>query len=212
MDLSDRVWKLTQQYKEGLELALSVGLSEGKSAKDLSKDVRTYLREPAKLFRKVRDLEGNLNLSKPAKLYNPGAGVYRSSYKNAIRLTGTEINMAYRSADFIRWNQLKFVVGIQVKLSDNHTIKDPKTGKPRPFIDICDKLQGKYPKTFEFKGWHPNCRCFAIPILKTDDEFYGKTKESKNEVKELPDNFKTWHQDNQERMKNAKSLPYFFER
>lgn len=208
LDLSDRVWNLTQQYKVGLEQALTVGISDGRSAAELSRDVREYLNNPNKLFRRVRDFENNLNLSSTAKEYKAGQGVYRSSYKNALRLTATEINMAYRTADYYRWQQQDFVVGIEVKLSNNHTIKDPKTGKSIPFSDICDELQGKYPKTFLFKGWHPNCRCFAIPVLKTTKEFFDKDK-SHNEVKEIPKQFNDWYNKNKDRINNAKSVPYF---
>jgi len=157
MNLSDRVWNLTQQYKAGLEQALTVGIADGRSAAELSRDIREYLNNPNKLFRRVRDFENRLNLSSKAKEYQPGQGIYRSSFKNALRLTGTEINMAYRTADYYRWLQLDFVVGVEIKLSNNHTIKDPKTGKSIPFYDMCDELQGKYPKTFKFTGWHPNC-------------------------------------------------------
>lgn len=157
MNLSDRVWNLTQQYKVGLEQALTVGIADGRSATELSRDIREYLNNPNKLFRRVRDFENRLNLSSKAKEYQPGQGIYRSSFKNALRLTGTEINMAYRTADYYRWLQLDFVVGVEIKLSNNHTIKDPKTGKSIPFYDMCDELQGKYPKTFKFTGWHPNC-------------------------------------------------------
>ena len=65
----------------------------------MSRDVCGYLRNPDKLFRRVRDKHGNLRLSKAAKAYHPGRGVYRSSYRNALRLTATENNMAYRTAD-----------------------------------------------------------------------------------------------------------------
>lgn len=208
MNLSDRVWNLTKQYKVGLEQALSVGIADGRSAAELSKDVRQFLNEPNKLFRRVRDFENRLNLSSKAKEYQPGQGIYRSSFKNALRLTGTEINMAYRTADHYRWLQLDFVVGVEIKLSKNHTIKDPKTGKSIPFYDICDELQGKYPKTFLFKGWHPNCRCFAIPVLKSREEFFNKTNSSR-EVKEIPQNFKEWNSKNEERISKAKSIPYF---
>ena len=209
MNLSDRVWNLSKQYKTGLEQALTVGISDGRSAAELSRDVREYLNNPNKLFRRVRDFENKLNLSSTAKKYQPGQGIYRSSYKNALRLTATEINMAYRTADYYRWLQLDFVVGIEVKLSNNHTIKDPKTGQRIPFYDMCDELQGKYPKTFMFTIWHPNCRCLAIPILKTTDEFFDKTKSSKNEVKEIPKQFNDWYNKNKDRINNAKSVPYF---
>lgn len=77
----------------------------GKSANYLISDVRKYLKNPDALFRRVRDKHGNLRLSKAAKAYHPVRGVYRSAYKNALRLTATETNMAYRTADHLRWQQ-----------------------------------------------------------------------------------------------------------
>ena len=113
---------------------------------------------------------------------------------------------------------MDFVVGIEIKLSGNHTCLG-SDGKPHPFYDICDELQGKYPKDFKFTGWHPHCRCFATPILKTweemaaDDEriLSGEepTTESVNTVRDMPDKFKQWTEANQERIDRAKSLPYF---
>ena len=144
-----------------MELALDIGIGEGRSAAELSRDVRRYLNHPERLFRRVRDKHGNLVLSQAAKAFNPGQGVYRSSFKNARRLTATETNMAYRKADNERWQQLFFVVGFEVKLSNNHSINGV------PFTDICDELAGKYPKTFVFTGWHPLCRCYTVPILIT---------------------------------------------
>jgi hypothetical protein len=72
--------------------------------------------------------------------------------------------MAYRTSDYTRRQQLDFVVGIEVRLSNNHTINGV------PFTDICDDLKGKYPKTFKFTGWHPLCRCYAVSVLKTEEE------------------------------------------
>ena len=103
-------------------------------------------------------------------MYHSGQGVYRSSYKNAMRLARTEINMAYREAEYQRWQQLDFVVGFRIHLSNNHTILNSK-GEPVPFHDICDELAGDYPKTFKFVGWHPQCRCFVTPILSDYDEY-----------------------------------------
>lgn len=209
LNLSERVWKISEQLKGEVELALELGIGEGKSAAQMSRDVRKYLREPDKLFRRVRDEKGVLRLSKAAKNYHPGRGVYRSSYKNAIRLTGTENNMAYRTADHERWNQLKFIIGIEVKLSNNH-----------PILDICDELKGVYPKSFLFIGWHPQCRCFAVPKLAEMNEFVEYQKNLMNggdgsgfkftgEVKDVPDNFKAWVKENHTRFENAKNKPYF---
>ncbi len=180
------------------------------------RDVRRYLRNPDKLFRRVRDKHGNLRLSKAAKAYHPGRGVYRSSYRNALRLTATENNMAYRTADHLRWQQQPFVVGIEIKLSNNHTCK----GVIGRFVDICDDLAGVYPKDFKFVGWHPHCRCYCVPKQASKEEFMeyqqrllnGEDVSNyhfKGEVKDLPRNFKDWYTDNTDRIARAKSMPYF---
>lgn len=222
MNLSERVWNLTGQTKEELELALDIGLGEGKSAADLTRSIKKFLQNPDKLFRRVRDKHGNLRLSQAAKAYHPGRGVYRSSYKNALRLTATENNIAYRTADYQRWQQMDFVVGTEIKLSNNHNCVGIPKGK---FDDICDELAGVYPKDFKFTGWHPFCRCFAVPKLgasDNDDENFEAflerlTAEANGEkvsdvpgvVTDLPDNFKKWLKDNEEKTAKAKSLPYF---
>lgn len=175
--------------------------------------MRKYLKEPDKLFRKVKDQHGNLVLSKKAKAYHPGRGVYRSSYKNARRLAVTEINIAYRKADFLRYQKLDFIVGIEIALSGNHTLNG------EPFRDICDELAGKYPKDFLFTGWHPFCRCSTKPIFKTDDEIDRDTQrilngesvnvDSVNKVDNVPDVFTNWVENNKERAKGWSSMPYF---
>lgn len=211
--LSDRVWNYTEQFKSEIEMGIDIGLRDGLSADELSRDLRQYLKYPDKLFRRVRDEHGALQLSKAARAFHPGQGVYRSSYKNARRLAATETNMAYRTADYIRWQQLDFVVGIEMRLSNNHTLNGV------PFEDICDFLKGKYPKDFKFTGWHPHCRCHAVTILKTEEEIAEDNRrimagepastESVNTVSDVPDRFKEWLADNEERAKRAKSLPYF---
>lgn len=209
MGLSARVWNITDQFKQELELALDIGLGEGKSAADLSRDVRRYLNEPERLFRRVRDKHGVLRLSKAAKAYHPGQGVYRSSYKNALRLTATENNMAYRTADHERWQSIPFVIGIEIKCSNNH-----------PVYDICDELAGIYPKDFKYTGWHPFCRCFAVSVLAKQEEFLEYQRKLlagedvsdfkfSGTVNDVPDNFNSWLDRNRERVKTTTSVPYF---
>lgn len=223
LNLSQRVWKYAEELKDAMELGIDVGLGEGKSAQQLSRDLRQYLNEPDRLYRRVRDKGGNLRLSKAAKMYHPGQGVYRSSAKNAQRLTRTEINMAYRESEYLRWQQLDFIVGIRVMLSNNHTIKNSK-GEPVPFVDICDTLAGDYPKTFKFVGWHPQCRCFAVPIMADYDEYNKnranrlkaivkgaqyKSLPSRRTVKDVPKAFRDYISSIEERAKGWKSMPYY---
>lgn len=210
MNLSRRVWNLTQQFKSEMELALELGMGEGKSAAALSRDVRKYLVEPNKLFRRVRDKSGALRLSKAAAAYHPGQGVYRSSYKNALRMTATENNIAYRTADHNRWQALPFVIGIEIHISNNH-----------PTEDICDLFDGKrFPKDFKFTGWHPWCRCYAVSVLASQEEMDAYTTAIMNgedvshwkftgQVEKIPKEFSKWMKDNQARIENATSMPYF---
>lgn len=209
LNLSQRVWKYAGQLKQDMEMALDVSLGQGVPAGTISRRVRQYLNEPEKLFHRVKNKYGNLVPSKAMKAYHPGQGVYRSSAKNAMRLTRSETNFAYRKADYERWQQMNFVVGLEIKKSNNHKI-----------TDICDELAGKYPKGFIFTGWHPQCSCFATPILATMDEMVALQKDvlagkkmdsfqSKNTVFDLPENYKNWLSKNTERIQKAQSIPYF---
>ena len=215
MNLSQRVWKYVGQYKEQLESALDVGLGDGRSAQQLARDVKQNLNEPNRLFRRVRDKRGNLVLSKAARAFHPGRGVYRSSVRNAQRLTRSEINMAYRESDWQRWQSLDFVVGFEIRRSNHEPLCD---------CDLCEKLVGRYPKTFKFKGWHPQCMCYAVPILMDEETFdenelgdlkaalHGTTykkMQAKNIVVDVPDGFKQWVKDHVEAQANWASTPYF---
>lgn len=218
LDLSERVWQLGEQAKKELELALDCGIRDGVAALRLAPTLKQYLKEPNRLYRRVRDTLGNLHPSKAEAQYHPGRGVYRSSFANAKRLVGTETNIAYRTADHERMQRLDFVVGIKIELSNNHTTKGPK-GLPIPLTDICDELQGKYPKDFKFTGWHPNCRCHAKSILLTPaelDEMLKAQADGKdtrvdgvNKVSDVPRGFTRWMKNNKERVKYVSSAPYF---
>ena len=206
--VSNRVWDIAKKAQSEIELALSVSLEEGKSAVQLSREVRNLLNNPTALFRRVRDKYGNLVLSKNAQNYHPGQGVYRSAYKNALRLASNEINVAYKSADWLRIQQNPDVVGFEVRLSPQHKV-----------YDMCDELKGKYPKSFRFHGWHVGCKCHIITILKTDEELIKELKadetlppeSSSNYVGDVPNNYKQWVTDNKDRFKNWKTKPYFIE-
>ena len=215
LNLSERVWKYVGQYREQMESALDVGLGDGRSAQQLARDVKQNLNDPNRLFRRVRDKRGNLVLSKAARAYHPGRGVYRSSVKNAQRLTRSEINMAYRESDWQRWQSLDFVVGYEVVRSNHEPLCD---------CDICARLVGRYPKTFKFIGWHPQCMCYAIPILMDEETFDDnelgdlkaalrgttyKHKQAANTVTDVPDSFKGWVKDHIEAQKKWVSIPYF---
>lgn len=115
--------------------------------------------------------------------------------------------MTYRRADHERWQQMDFVLGIKIELSNQH-----------PVTDICDFVQGDYPKDFVFDGWHPQCFCYATPILISEDEMAkvseafarGETYIPKGKpVTDTPKGFKKWVKDHKEQIQGAKNPPYW---
>ena len=204
--ISERVWNITNQAKENLEFAIDVALKEGMSAQELARSIKSNLNNPDALFRRVRDKHGNLVLSKNAKSFHPGQGVYRSAHKIALRLAADVINTAYRECEQLRILANNDVVGQRINLSPQHNVRD-----------MCDDLAGIYPKDFMWSKWHVWCKCFRTTILKSTDELISEINEglnlppesSKNHVSKLPDNFNQWLSENEKKMENWKRKPEF---
>jgi len=202
--LSDRVLKYTSQFRGQIEQNLFAGLSEGKSAVAMARDQVKYMENPEPLFRRVRDAKGNLKLSKAAEKYyeglgKPGQGVYRSPFKNFMRITRDTINESYRQSDMIRYQTIPFVLGYVVNLSNNHPVRD-----------ICDELAGTYPKMFKWRKWHIQCMCNCVAELPSPAD-YAKYEQAilngtdegykfKREVKELPNNLNSYVEKNKGKM------------
>jgi hypothetical protein len=206
LTISDRVWRYNSTIKGEIEAAINLALEDGTSAAKLSREIKKYLNNPDALFRRVRGEDGRLRLSIPASNYHPGQGVYRSASKNAMRLAGNEINLAYRKADLLRWDQMDFVLGYEIQVS-------PRSSTVCP---LCQKLAGKYSKKFYWIGWHVSCRCTAIPILARMDEFVAGLDTGDfayfGTVKGVPDQFGQWVEENREKIRGAMDrgkLPYF---
>ena len=220
LNLSGRVWNLAGNAKREIEVILQNAIIEGKRGTEIAHSLREYLQEPGRLFRRVRNPEtGQLELSQAARAYHPGQGVYRSAYKNALRLARTELKAAQCEAAWqsARWNPL--IVGWEIRLSNNHTTL--RDGKPCPFHDMCDELQGVYPKAFRFRGWHPHCRCEMLPIIAGREDrrelyrriFKGDAREraswSPRAVEEVPQAFTDWVEKNRERARGWRTVPRF---
>lgn len=177
LTLSDRVWNSNVNLRAELESSLNAALEKGQSAKSLAKDIKEYLNEPDKRFRRVRDKFGNLAPSKNAIQYNPGQGVYRSSQANALRLAKETINRAYRESDHLRWQQTPFIIGYKLRNSE----------RKATVCDICSRMNGTvFPKSYKFLGLHIGCLCTAIAIMCSDEEF-DRILEDENYVPKQPE-------------------------
>lgn len=228
--ISDRVWNITESTKLEIEIAIQQAALEGKSADELAQTIQQYLNHPERLFRSVRVIDpvtgewtGEYRMSKAAQQCHPGQGVYRSAYKNALRLARTEMTQAYRRAEWESYQDNPLITGYRIELSNNHTttITTSKGKKVVPLKDICDEMAGtQYPKTFLWTGWHPQCRCRMVPITISKDDFKERVKARQRkkldewkpteQTTEMPKAFTDWVEANKKRWQQpGRSVPYF---
>lgn len=187
MNLSQKLWFQSQALKKEMEQTISTAIDKGQSAVVLSKRISKYLSD----FPSMK--------ADYAERYGKAVSCLDCQYAS-IRLARTEINMAYRKAEQTRWQQFDFILGYEVKLSKRH-----------PAPDICDDLIGIYPKDFVFLGWHPNCMCYVVPIVMSDEEYYNP-KQRVNNYMPLPSGLGSWIDKNCLRILSSSrkgTLPYW---
>lgn len=188
MNLSQRIWNQRKDLKDSLELTISIAVEKGTSAVKLSKKISKYLSN-------YQDIKKDYK-----EKYGKAVDIKNCEY-NSMRLARSEINMAYRKAEQERWRQLDFILGYEIHTSSVHG---------HEHSDICDELQGQYPGWFNWSGWHPNCMCYAVPIVMTNKEYLNFDYTRK--IQDVPDNYKEWLMDNRERIYDSLSrgtAPYF---
>ena len=230
VSISDRVWNISESTKLELEVAIQNAALEGMGADELARTIQQYLQHPERLFRAVRvkdpvtgEWTGEYRLSKAAQQCHPGQGVYRSAYKNALRLARTELTQAYRRAEWETYQDNPLITGYRIELSNNHTttVVTKKGREVIPLRDICDDMAGtQFPKTFLWTGWHPQCRCRMIPVTISKDDFKERIKarhqnkldewKPKEQTTEMPEAFTKWVEDNKQRWQQpGHAAPYF---
>ena len=189
LNLAQTIWNYCQQTKSEFEMAMSNtiadGIKEGSSAEEIGKSIRRYLNDPDMMYRRYHTIKVQKNGKKKdvvtwrrrriidgkvrfveEPLEKVGMGVYRSARKNALRVARTEINAAYHKARNERWQNEPFVIGQYIHVSPQHNIDD-----------ICNDLEGRYPKDYVWISWHPQCICTSDPITiqgEEKKEFYKR--------------------------------------
>lgn len=182
LNLAQSVWNYCQQTKAEFEMAMSNviadGLEKGESAEEVGRRIRQYMNNPDMMYRRYhtvkvlkngqkkdivtwrrkRIIDGRVRFVEEP-LEHVGLGVYRSARKNALRVARTEINAAYHTARNERWANEPFVIGQHIHVSPQHD--------PEEDADICDELEGYYPKGFVWNGWHPQCYAEGTQVLTT---------------------------------------------
>lgn len=189
LNLAQIIWNYCQQTKSEFEMAMSNtiadGIKKGSSAEEIGKSIRRYLNDPDMMYRRYHTIKVQKNGKKKdvvtwrrrriidgkvrfieEPLEKVGMGVYRSARKNALRVARTEINSAYHKARNERWQNEPFVIGQYIHVSPQHNIDD-----------ICNDLEGRYPKDYVWISWHPQCICTSDPITiqgEEKKEFYKR--------------------------------------
>lgn len=226
LNLAQIVWNYCQQTKSEFEMAMSNtiadGIKEGSSAEEIGKSIRKYLNDPDMMYRRYHTIKVQKNGKKKdvvtwrrrriidgkvrfveEPLEKVGMGVYRSARKNALRVARTEINAAYHKARNERWQNEPFVIGQYIHVSPQHNIDD-----------ICNDLEGRYPKDYVWISWHPQCICTLDPITiqgEEKKEFYKRLMAGEDmsnyvgrfAVKDVPDYYKQYIKDNSEAIVKA---------
>ena len=229
LNLAQRIWNYCQQTKSEFEVAMSNviadGMKDGTSAEDIGRQIRQYLKEPDMMYRRYHTVQRLANGQKKdvvtwrrkriidgkvrfveEPLEKVGQGVYRSSRMNALRVARTEINAAYHTTRNERWANEPFVIGQHIHVSPQHD--------PEEDADICDELEGYYPKDFVWNSWHPQCMCTSDPVMISGDEreqFYKRLLNgedmsnyvSPNRIKDVPDQYKRYIEDNADKIVDA---------
>jgi hypothetical protein len=151
---SDRVWDITWDVEKQIRNRINTGVVLGESVDKVARDIRPFLAEPNARFHRVRK-DGRLVLSKPAKAYHPGRGVYRSAFRNARRLAQTEYARAFHEGS-VRYIQKKTWLKGSIW----------RTGGDNP-CEICSFFDGKFfPKDdLPMLPAHPECLCYDELVL-----------------------------------------------
>lgn len=229
LNLAQSVWNYCQQTKSEFEMAMSNviadGLGKGTSAEEVGRRIRQYLNNPDMMYRRYhtvkvlkngqkkdivtwrrkRIIDGRVRFVEEP-LEHVGQGVYRSARKNALRVARTEINAAYHKARNDRWKNEPFVIGQHIHISPQHD--------PEEDADICDELEGYYPKDFDWDSWHSQCMCTSDPVMISGEErkqFYKRMLNgedmsgyiSPNSIKDVPDQYKRYIETNGDKIVDA---------
>jgi hypothetical protein len=173
--LSGAVWDVARGAENVVRRRITQGVLLGDSASNVAKDIQAYLNEPNRLYRRVRGPDGVLRLSRAAQAYHPGAGVYRSSYKNAMRVVRTEMARAYREGQ-IRYGMAKpWIAGVIWRI-----------GGANP-CEVCIDLDGTFFPLDEVPSVpHPHCQCYMQNHIVGDDLPDGVTTDRPAAADRIP--------------------------
>ncbi len=142
--ISERIWELTARTEMDLKRIIANGIAQGNSPYKIAKSIEKYV---------------SPSVSATDELgIQTGPGIYRSPYRNAMRLARTETSRAYTQASAEFAKNKEWVDAVAITLSPNHDVEDE-----------CDDLADNGPYSPEEAAdaipAHPHCMCYLTPII-----------------------------------------------
>lgn len=148
---SEKIWDLTTRTEQDLKRIVANGMGAGDHPSVIARKLKKYI---------------SPNITDASKLgIETGPGIYRSPYRNALRLTRTEMAKSYTRASLAFTGDKPWVSGYEINLSVNHDQ-----------YDECDDNAAGGPYTKEqideLVPAHPHCMCLPTPII--DPKYLGE--------------------------------------
>lgn len=136
--LSRRVWDLRDGHLRQMRNTVASGIAQGRPATAIAKDVKGFT---------------VVGPTASGVATGSGPGVYRSAYKNALRLARSETNIAYHEAE------IEYAKAKGYKKMWN-------VSKGKRTEDICDELAGNIYEAEDVPALpHPNCSCYLTTVI-----------------------------------------------
>jgi hypothetical protein len=153
--ISERIWDLTLRAEQDLKRMIANGIAQGRSPYEIAKSIEKYVSPQVGLADELG--------------VQTGPGVYRSPYRNAMRIARTETSRAYNQASASFYKNKPWVSEVLITLSPNHDVEDE-----------CDDATAGGPYSPEegeqtLMDLHPHCMCTLTPII--NPEYLGEEEE-----------------------------------
>lgn len=138
--LSERIWNITNEFGAKVQDVVAKGMLQQKSARELAKDLRSFVKPPEK---RPLSWRGSFEDYK----------TYHANW-NAKRLARTTINHSYQTATIQAAKNNPYVTGILWQTAGDHRV-----------CDLCESREGKVFPVDDVPMDHPNGRCTMIPNI-----------------------------------------------
>lgn len=173
LNLSDRIWGVSQKTGDVLGDIISEGMSAGLNSEHIGQAIGQYVKQGKRGLAELIPTADKM-------------GVPMNIEFNATRLAQTQMSMAYGMAVDKSAYEMPGAIGIGYRLSNTH-----------PIYDICDILcgvddyglgEGVYPfDAIPEYPFHPFCRCVKYVAMEDPDKIVDRLTDWVNDPSSQPD-------------------------